>query len=149
MLAACDAGCGRSTRGVAVDKEWVLAAVGGGLLLVALGVFLRRRAQLARWVSTPGLVIGYRVRATIRDGRRRTYHHPQVRFEANGMEWVHDSAVGTSQPKWEVGSSVPLVYDPAQPHEACIDTLGAKYFVAMFLGAMGAIFSAVGVALAR
>lgn len=132
-----------------MGKEWTLAAIGGGLLLVALAVFLRRRARLVRWVSTPGLVIGYRVRATRRDGRRRTYHHPQVRYEAHGVACVHDSAIGTSEPKWEVGSAVPLLYDPAQPQEACIDTPGEKYFLAMFLGAMGAIFSAVGIALAR
>jgi hypothetical protein len=76
-------------------------------------------------------------------------HHPQVQYERQGVACMHDSAVGTSQPRWEVGTALPVVYDPASPDDACIDTVGEKYFVALWLAAAGAITTVVGIALAR
>jgi len=132
-----------------MTKELTVAAVGACLLLVALAVFLRRRARLSRWVSTTGVLVGYRVRATRRDGRRRTYHHPLVQYERQGVACMHDSAVGTSQPRWEVGAALPVLYDPASHDDACIDTVGEKYFIALWLAAAGTITTVVGVAVAR
>lgn len=125
----------------------MFALVGAVLLLAALVGFVRKRATLARYHRTTGAVVGHRVRHTVRKGRRRTFHHPLVQFDAGGRACVHESRVSTSQPRRELGAPVPVLYDPANPDEACIDEVSEKYFVVLLLGAIGLVFSCVGVGL--
>ncbi len=123
----------------------VFAALGPTLALGALVSLLLRRARFARWTRGVGTVVGFRVRHSRHKGRMRTYYHPQVRYLADGRAWVHESPVSTRQPRREVGAPVVMIHDPAQPQEACIDEVTEKYFVPLLLGAIGAVFTAVGV----
>jgi hypothetical protein len=123
----------------------VLAAIGPTLALGAVVSLLRRRARFATWTRGEGTVVGFRVRHSRRDGRTRTYYHPQVRYLAAGQAWVYESPVSTSQPRREVGATVVMIHDPAQPQEACIDEVAEKYFVSLLVGAIGAVFTAVSV----
>lgn len=118
-------------------------------MLGGLASFARQRLRLARWVATRGMVVGHRVRKTVRKGRPRTFYHPIVRFDVGGREWTHESSLSTSERRREEGSSVPVLYDPSDPAAACIDDVREKYFIAMFLGAIGTIFTAVGGYLSR
>jgi hypothetical protein len=106
--------------------------------------FAIKRARLARWTRVVGVLVGHRVRQTFRKGRRRTYHHPIVRYQAAGREWLHESPVGTRQARRQVGDPVPVLHNPAQPDDACIDEVGQKYFVQLLIGTIGAIFTATG-----
>ncbi|MFO0628851.1 MAG: DUF3592 domain-containing protein [Polyangiales bacterium] len=123
----------------------VFAALGPILTLGAVVSLLVRRARFARWTRGVGTVVGFRVRRSRRNGRYRTYHHPQVRYLAGGREWLYESPVSTSSPQREVGASVAMIHDPANPQEACIDEVAEKYFVSLLVGAIGAVFTAVAV----
>lgn len=125
--------------------HWLLAALGPTLTLGAVVMLLMRRARFATWTRGVGTVVGFRVRRSRRNGRYRTYHHPQVRYLAGGREWLYESPVSTSSPQREVGASVTMIHDPAQPQEACIDEVAEKYFVSLLVGAIGAVFTAVAV----
>lgn len=124
--------------------HWLIAALGPTLTLGAVVMLLMRRARFATWTRGVGTVVAFRVRHSRRDGRTRTYYHPQVRYLAGGREWLHESPVSTSQPRREVGASVVMIHDPAQPQEACIDEVAEKYFVSLLIGAIGVGFTAVG-----
>jgi len=123
----------------------VFAALGPTLAIGAVVSLLRRRARFATWTRGEGTVVGFRVRHSRRDGRTRTYYHPQVRYLAAGQARVYESPVSTSQPRREVGATVVMIHDPAQPQEACIDEVAEKYFVSLLVGAIGAVFMAVSV----
>ncbi|MEZ4391565.1 MAG: DUF3592 domain-containing protein [Polyangiales bacterium] len=123
----------------------VFAALGPTLVAGAALTLLRRRARFSTWTRGVGTVVGFRVRYSRRDGRRRAFYHPQVRYEAHGQPRIHESPVSTSEPRREVGASVRLIHDPAQPQEACIDEVVEKYFASLLVGAIGAVFTAVGV----
>ncbi|MEZ4409687.1 MAG: DUF3592 domain-containing protein [Polyangiales bacterium] len=123
----------------------VFPTLGGGLLLLAAVLAVRSWARFSRWVAATGSVVGFRVRRSRRNGRVRTYHHPQVRYVVDGRERVHESSLSTSRPRRAVGEAVALLYDPRSPDTACIDELGEKYFIPMILGAIGAVFCGVGV----
>lgn len=127
-----------------IRADWVFATLGAALVVGAVVSTLRKNARLAKFGRTVGTVVGYRVRQTVRDGRRRTFHHPLVRFEVNGHAFVHESPVSTSRPRREVGATVPMLFDPAAPSEACIDEVLEKHFVALLLSAIGAVFVGVG-----
>lgn len=123
----------------------VFAALGPTMALGALVTLLLRRARFATWTRGEGTVVGFRTRRTRRKGRTRTYYHPQVRYLAGGREWLYESPVSTSEPRREVGATVAMLHDPAQPQEACIDEVAEKYFVSLLVGAIGAVFTAVAV----
>lgn len=118
-------------------------AIGAALALGSLVAFVRKRARLAGHRRAPGTVAGFRVRHTTRDGRRRTYHHAQIRFDADGRAMLHESPIGTSEPRREVGDGVVVLYDPAAPDDACVDEVREKYFVPMLVGAIGVVFCGV------
>lgn len=122
----------------------VFAVMGLGLTALAVGLFVRQHLRLARWVRVRGTVVGHRVRRTVRDGRRRTFHHPLVRFPAGGREWVHESPLSTSQPRRDVGAQVELLHAPDDPEQACIDEVREKHFVSLLVGAIGVVFTATG-----
>jgi hypothetical protein len=126
---------------------WVFFGVGATLVVLALVMGVRRRALVASWERTEGVVIGHRVRSSRRDGRVRTYHHPQVRFEARGEGHVLDSPIGHGQVKWEVGTRLPVRFDAKRLDDACIDTFGQHYFVSLVIGAIGAVFVVVSLVL--
>lgn len=123
----------------------VFAALGPTLTLGAVVSLLVRRARFATWTRGVGTVVGFRERRTRRKGRMRSYFHPQVRYLAGGLERLYESPVSTSSPQREVGASVAMIHDPAQPQEACIDEVTEKYFVSLLIGAIGAVFTAAAV----
>lgn len=125
----------------------------GGTVFAGLGVllavgafvgFVRRRALLATWTRAPGVVVSYRVRQTRRNGRRRTFYHPLIRYEAAGREWIHEMPIGSNHKGRAVGEPVPLLFDPKQPQEACVDGVRERYFVSLVVGAIGVVFTATG-----
>jgi hypothetical protein len=46
---------------------------------------------------------------------------------------------------YQIGSSVPMLYLPADPQHAMLDTFGARWFAVIAFGVMGIGFSGMGV----
>lgn len=124
--------------------RWVFLGLGLLLMTTSIVMVVRTVRRLSRWTRVAATVIGHRVRSAVRKGRRRTFHHPLVRYVVEGREHVHESPVSTSQPRREVGATVELRYDPHAPDSACIDELPEAHFVALVLGGIGLVFTAVG-----
>lgn len=97
-----------------------------GLGFVAMGRYLVRSAsRLASvGVRVPGQVVGMRTGETSDIGRGSYY--PILRFRtADGHDIETSSDIGTDPPPAREGDHVTVVYDPAEPRTARIDsTLG-------------------------
>ena len=122
---------------------YIFPTVSGALLLGAAITFVRQYLRYASWTSTHGTVVGYRVRQTKREGSRRTLYHPQIQFESNGRRWIHESPIGTGDRRFEEGARVAILFDPADPESASLNSIREKYFLPMFFGAMGFGFALV------
>jgi len=123
----------------------IFGLIGSALAFGAFVAFVLQRVRFASWTSTQGVIAGHRVRHTRRNGRTRTMHHPIVRFQAAGREWLYESPLSKSSPERAEGSTVAVLYDPADPESACIDEFLEKHFVPMLLGTIGVVFSIVGI----
>lgn len=70
---------------------------------------------------------------------------PRVVFVDNdGREHVVDGTVSSEPPSYEIGEKVGVLYDPARPDEAIIDSFLERYFVVLMLGGMGGLFTLIG-----
>lgn len=78
-------------------------------------------------------------------GAARTYHFPQVAFTtANGERIVFKSSGGGPIPL-APGTSLPLVYNPALPHDAMVATFRSLWFFPIATSLMSLPFLAVGI----
>ncbi len=126
-----------------------------GLVFVALGLALltRQRRFARRAARTTGTVV-----ELARRWSRSTWggvgvtgnalYFPVVRFTtADGQAIQVQSSTGTSWRSCRVGQTVPVLFDPANPHDARIDTFLATGCLPTFFVAFGALFVALGVAI--
>lgn len=65
---------------------------------------------------------------------------PSVTFVAHQGEPVTFSGQVCSQPGYEIGESVELLYDPSEPRKVHIDSFTQNWFVSLILGSFGSIF---------
>lgn len=81
-----------------------------------------------------------------RDGKR-TYYSPVIEFkDAGGLDRKFYSSVGSYPPSHHVGESVALIYDPADPNNAAIDSFFYKWLLPAATGATGTIYLLLGIA---
>jgi Protein of unknown function (DUF3592) len=117
---------------------WAVAAV-------LVGVGLRRRRESQRFAASAARAGGVVVELVSgspgpRGGVPLAY--PVVRYHTtDGREVVFRSALGSQPPLWRPGQSVTVLYDPANPEAARIETKAATVVAP-------GCFVAVGVALA-
>ena len=103
--------------------------IGGVLLVVASLMAWQSRAFLASASRATGVVT-----ATPAGGS-----HPLVQFTtADGR--VVSFAQGGFIFGYHPGDAVAVVYDAANPSRAMLDTVGAIWFLPIFLGALGGLF---------
>jgi len=109
-----------------------------GLVLLGVGGWLgaRTTAFLDRARSVSGTVIALEGDETL---------HPVFRFQdSDGTTRTHRSRVGTSQPAFEVGEAVEVLYDPANPADARIRSVGELWLGVLIAGGMGGVFTLIG-----
>jgi hypothetical protein len=104
---------------------------------------------LAGAQQAPGTVIEIVERHTTDDeGRTRMSRHPVVRFEVEDRAVEFESTVGGGRSAYDVGESVAVAYEPADPRHARIVSFRELYLYPLLSGvAGGALF--VGGAIAR
>lgn len=120
----------------------IFSVVGIGLLL---GGFAFWQAQ-TRFVRSSAQAVG-----TVtdfvkqRDSRNRATYAPQVRFvTSDGQKHEFTSTVSSNPRGFEVGDKVTVLYDPAAPNTAQINTFLQLWFGPVLLAGMGFVFSTVG-----
>lgn len=128
-------------------RPWLFTAifltVGLGLLSGGIYSFMSTREFLGNAVSADGVVIDLEERWDS-DDSSYTYY-PRVRFETEtGQPYEFTGDVGSSPASFDVGEGVRVLFDPADPSSARIDSFMQLWFVSVILGGMGLVFSIVG-----
>jgi hypothetical protein len=120
----------------------IFFVIGLGLLGGAGYLVLDTRNDIARAETADGIVIDL---VGERDSDGDTIYYPHVRYVTRSGEAVEfTTAVGSSPPGFDVGERVSVLYDPAAPEEARIDTFFQLRFGALILGGIGFVFTLIG-----
>ena len=124
-------------------KPWMYLVIGIGLFGGGIYSFLSTRDFIGEAASANGVVVGLE-REQDADGNDSYY--PRVQFEANGRSYQFRGQVGSGRGTFRVGEQVEVLYDPADPHHARINSFVQLWFFPMFLGGIGVVFTAIGAA---
>lgn len=103
--------------------------------------------------STSGVVVDLERRhssSTSSSGSSTTYA-PVVEFTApeSGQTITFTSNSSSNPPAYDEGDDVTVLYDPAEPEEARIDSFMSLWFLPLLLLVMGGIFTPVGIGIMR
>ncbi len=117
-----------------------------GIVVLISGIVqvFKVRRQIAGSVKAPGKVFGMgRI-----NGQRGYLYCPQVEFRAsNAQTYKFQSEVGSQPPAYKIGQSVQVVYEPADPNQAEIDSFMAMWFMPGCMVLFALVFSMLGLAL--
>jgi len=127
----------------------VLVWIGGifaslGLVFVAgaAWAFLADRNFAAAGAHAPGTVIDM---TSSRDSDGDYTYKPVVEFrDAEGRRHVFTSSVSSSPPQHAIGESVEVIYAPASPDKAVIDSFVDRFLLPLIFGGLGTLFAAIG-----
>jgi Protein of unknown function (DUF3592) len=128
-------------------RPWLFTAiflvVGLGLLGGSVYSVLSTREFLSSAVPAEGVVIDLEARWDSDDGGYTYY--PRVRFATeSGQLREFTGDVGSSPASFDIGEGVHVLFDPADPADAHIDSFMQLWFVSLILGVLGIVFTAVG-----
>jgi Protein of unknown function (DUF3592) len=129
-------------KSLAVTK-YLMALIGAGMLVVACCLYFNVREFLGTAERTEGTVVALR-RQVSSDS---TTYVPVVRFQLAHRHIEFDSGIGSRPPRYTVGEKVPVLYQPANPYQAKIDSFLSLWFGPVLLAGMGSIFCLVGAGL--
>jgi hypothetical protein len=130
-------------------KHWgftaIFLVIGLGLIGGGIYSFLSTRAFLRQAVPAEGAVIDLTAAWDSEDGSYTYY--PRVRFRTpDGRAVEFTSDVGSSPPAFEVGEPVRVLFDPANPARARIDSFVQLWLLPLILGGIGLVFGFFGAA---
>ena len=143
----------QGTRIHVAPPRWLAwGFLGSGLLLLAgagfaawLEISFRQRA-----VETDGRIVQMIARSGTSDGRHSTTWTPVFTFRLpDGKEMRVTAGYSSSPPCCRVGEVVRVRYDPADPSRAQMAGFVASWLVATILGAIGLVFTLVGLLVRR
>lgn len=121
----------------------IFLVIGLGLLGGGAYSGVSRFDFLGNAVSASGVVIDLEARWDSDDGGYTYY--PRVRFATEGgrpYEFTGD--VGSSPASFDVGEEVRVLFDPADPSKARIDSFMQLWFTPLLLSGMGTVFASFG-----
>ncbi|HEX6092835.1 MAG TPA: DUF3592 domain-containing protein [Dongiaceae bacterium] len=129
--------------------SWLFSAifllVGLGMLGGAVYSFVATWRFIGGAIAADGLVIALEERWSSADGDY-TYF-PQVAFETEDrrrFEFTGDT--GSRPAAFDIGEPVRVLFDPARPETARIDSFFQLWLLPLILGGLGTVFSAFGLA---
>lgn len=130
---------------------WIFSGIWGfiGLVFFIIGfVMLRhkKKKELHCTARTYGRVTDIVSRQShSSDGGYSTSWHPVFEYTIGSLTFVKEYSYGSSRPKFAIGQTVEVFYNPADPHEYYIggDTLPKKFAVIFTSVGLGAITIAV------
>jgi hypothetical protein len=128
----------------------LLGLVGALLLVIGLFFFLRTRNFLGKALMAKGTVVQmvYRQNSSA-DSNSGGGYAPVYQFEtAEKQRVVKQDGLATNPPRYEVGQTIDILYDPGNPQKAYVNRWMNLYFVPALLGGLGLIFGGVAVAIA-
>jgi hypothetical protein len=124
--------------------------VGGLLVVVGLFFFIRTRNFLGKAHEAKGTVIemAYRQNSSA-DSNSGGGYVPVYQFETEDKQRiVKQDGLATNPPRYQVGQTIDILYDPENPEKAHVNRWMNLYFVPALLGGLGLIFCGAAVAIA-
>ena len=124
----------------------LLGGVGVLFLVVGAVTGFRVRRFLTTAVEIQGKVVGFEEQvSTDSDGDTTSSTHAKVEFDTASGQKVIFTEKSQTLGGLEIGSAVPVKYDPAAPRKARIATGGRLWLSTIVLAALGAVLVIVGV----
>ncbi len=121
----------------------IFAIAGIALLVVAIWLGISSTSFVGTAVHATGTV----AELAEKEGsdNHSTIYYPVVEFTtADGRVMRFESATGSNPSMYRQGQEVKVLYNPADPAHAMIDSLMELWFAPMLLGFIGSLFSAIG-----
>ncbi len=119
-----------------------------GIVMLTGGIFFY--AHTSRWIQnslkTTGTVVDFeRSLSDSRSSSIRWAYRPLVQFQtAAGEQFRFTSSLGSNQPVYQTGQSVPVIYDAGNPGRAEIDSFFAIWMGVIILAGLGAVLTVAG-----
>lgn len=119
-----------------------------GLIFAGIGgyFFVKDQRLAASGVRASGEVVA--LHESYDSDGDRTYAPVFVFQDANGTRHEVTSSVKTSPPAFSRGEAIEVIYDPALPGQAVIDSFTQRHLFPLAFGGMGGVFAAIGLGLA-
>jgi hypothetical protein len=115
--------------------------VGCGFLVSALRIYARRRKFLASAEPAVGTVTEVRIRGVGRNAESI----PSFEFRtADGAVRRAESLMGSGFQGFEVGETIPVKYDPADPAKAEVDSFAVLWGLALLRAGFALLFLLMG-----
>lgn len=98
------------------------------------------RLEAQTFVAVTGTVVDNSYQTTVQDGVESGAYFPVVSFiPVDGAPVRFTDGVGSLPPDYEVGESVPVLYDPADPQKARLNSWKRVWFVPTLLMSIGGL----------
>ena len=133
---------------MAIDSGLGWAFVGAGLFTQAVAVRLLKRpmALIRAGGRKEGRVVDSEAELVAGRGAPRTFHFAVVEFTTSvGEKITFRSATGEGSARAK-GSVVPVIYDPAKPHDAEVASFKALWLFPVATSVLGLPFLLAGIA---
>lgn len=111
----------------------------GIFFALAAALFVRRWTFTQRATRAVGTVVSHAAHTS--RGRRHTSlrYHPVVRYTVDGTEHQLVSSVGDGAPRYQLGTELTVLYDPARPDAGVIDSIWDLHFGAVLCAIIGGL----------
>jgi Protein of unknown function (DUF3592) len=143
QVAPARSGSGSSHRRDAVASVVLIVFMLAGVVLLGLSgkSLMDDRRFLAKAAVATGVVVDI---ARVVDQDDKVAYYPVVEFTTAREQVVRFEAdEATSDPDRQLGASVRILYDPANPHDARLDTFMSRWGLSIVMGMLGLGFVAV------
>lgn len=121
--------------------KYVFLIIGLALLGGAFFLYQNKQTFLEKAITVKGTVTEL---LPSRSDNSTTYK-PVVSFTTkDGKQIQYTSSVSSNPPSYEVGETVEIFYDPADPHDANINGFASLWLAPLILGFIGTIFFLIG-----
>ena len=131
-------------RRTAVMMGLISSGIGSALLAVAGNFFMDDRRLAATGGRAEGIVTEVE---GFYNSRSKVMYRPHVIFtDSAGQRRAFISNLSSNPPGYEAGETVTVIYNPANPADAEIDSFAARHLGTLVFGLFGAVFAMIGMA---
>lgn len=121
--------------------KYLFFVIGLALLAGAGYLYQSKQTFLSQATQTEGVVVDL----SLSRSDNSDVYYPVVTFQTQSGESVQFKAsVGSNPPSYEEGEKVEVLYDPAAPKEAEINSFSSLYLAPLILGILGSVFFLIG-----
>jgi hypothetical protein len=120
----------------------IFLAIGGLILLLSSWLYSRERAFVTHATRTTGTVTELHYETNTKGG---SAYYPVFSFaDARGQSVTVRSRIGSNPASRHVGEAVPILYDPADPQHASIESYFNLYLGSFIVSIFAVVFGSIG-----